>query len=115
GGNHFCMVTRELSQEEIHDAQEALEDIRRDGLPNYFDQQRFGSASGGEFMARHLVLGQFEEALRLTLTAAYKFDDAANKKVKAFLRTHWGDWKKCLNQSPKRERRGRQSRERKRP
>src|SRR5205814_3328578 len=73
------------------------------------------SVSSGEFVARHLVLGQFEEALRLALTAPYEFDSAVDKKQKAFLRTHWGDWKKCLNQSPERERRERQSRERKRP
>ncbi len=96
-----------MSEEEIRYAQEALEEVRRDGLPNYFDQQRFGSASGGEFMARHLVLGQFEEALRLALTAAYEFDDAANKKEKAFFQAHWGDWKKCLNHI--RERKGPES------
>ena len=109
-GNRFHMAIRDLSEEEIHYAQEALEEIRRHGLPNYFDQQRFGSASGGEFMARHLVLGQFEEALRLALTAPYEFDSAVDKKQKAFLRTHWGDWKKCLNQSPERQRRGSQAR-----
>src|SRR5260370_4138060 len=106
-GNRFCITVRDLSEEEIRYAQEALEEVRRDGLPNYFDQQRFGSASGGEFMARHLVLGQFEEALRLALTAAYEFDDAANKKEKAFFQAHWGDWKKCLNHI--RERKGPES------
>jgi tRNA pseudouridine13 synthase len=83
-------------------------------LPNYFDQQRFGSAGGGEFMARYLVRGEFEEALRLALTAPYEFDRAADKKEKAILLAHWGDWKKCLNQSPERERRGHQSPKRQR-
>jgi tRNA pseudouridine13 synthase len=113
-GNRFRIIVRDLSEEEIRYAQQALEEVRRDGLPNYFDQQRFGSVSGGEFMARHLVHGQFEEALRLALTAPYEFDDAGNKKEKAFLRTHWGDWKKCLNQSPEGNRRGHQSPERQR-
>jgi tRNA pseudouridine13 synthase len=113
-GNRFHITFRDLSEEEIRYARQALEEVRRDGLPNYFDQQRFGSVSGGEFVARHLVLGQFEEALRLALTAPYEFDDAANKKEKAFLRTHWGDWKKYLNQIRERERREGQSPERQR-
>src|SRR5207253_9704274 len=113
-GNRFRIIVRDLSEEQIRLAQQALEEVRRDALPNYLDEQRFGSASGGEFVARHLVLGQFEEALRLALTAPYEFDDAANKKEKAFLRAHWGDWKKCLNQSRERERPGSHSRKRKR-
>src|SRR5262249_724167 len=68
-GNRFHITVRDLSEEEVRYAQQALQEVRRDGLPNYFDQQRFGSASDGEFVARHLVLGQYEEALRLALTA----------------------------------------------
>jgi tRNA pseudouridine13 synthase len=111
-GNRFHLTIRDLSDEDIRHAEQALEEVRQDGLPNYFDQQRFGSAGSGEFMARHLVRGQFEEALRLALTAPYEFDRAADKKEKALLRAHWRDWKKCLNQSPERQRRGRQSRQR---
>jgi tRNA pseudouridine13 synthase len=103
-GNRFHIAVRDLTEEEIRYAQQAIEEIRRDGLPNYFDQQRFGSSGGGEFVARHLVLGQYEEALRLALAAPYEFDRAAGKKEKAFLRAHWGDWQKCLQQSPKRKR-----------
>jgi tRNA pseudouridine13 synthase len=103
-GNRFRITIHDLSQEDIHHAQKALDEVRRDGLPNYFDEQRFGSASDGEFVARYLVLGQFEEALRLALTASYEFDGTAEKKEKAFLRAHWGDWKKCLNQSRERKR-----------
>ena len=41
----------------------ALEAVRHDGVPNYFDDQRFSSVSGGEFMAKALALGDFEKAL----------------------------------------------------
>jgi tRNA pseudouridine13 synthase len=109
-GNRFRITIHDLSQEDIHHAQKALDEVRQDGVPNYFDEQRFGSVSDGEFMARYLVLGQFEEALRLALTAGYEFDGAAEKKEKAFLRTHWGDWKKCLNQSREHKRPGNQAR-----
>src|SRR5438552_9510974 len=113
-GNRFHITIRGLSEEEIRYAHEALEEVQRDGLPNYFDQQRFGSVSDGEFVARLLVQGRYEEGLRLALTAPYEFDRAPEKKQKAVLRAHWGDWKKCLNQSPERQQRGTQSPERER-
>jgi tRNA pseudouridine13 synthase len=45
-----------------------------------------------------MVLGQFEEALRLALTEPYEFDRAAEKREKALLRQHWGDWAACKAQ-----------------
>ena len=94
--NRFRIMIRDLSEEDIEHARQALQEVRRDGVPNYFDEQRFGSAAGGEFMARHLVHGRYEEALRLALTATYEFDRKDQKREKSFLRDHWGDWKKCL-------------------
>ena len=69
--------------------------IAVDGLPNYFDDQRFGSVAGEgeEFIGRLLVRGRFEEALRLALTAPYEFDRAPQRKEKKLLRERWGDWK----------------------
>ena len=42
-GNRFELVLRALDPEELGRATAALEDIPRVGLPNYFDDQRFGS------------------------------------------------------------------------
>src|SRR6516225_9740585 len=75
--NRFRITVRDLSEDEVSYAQQALEEVRRDGLPNYFHQQRFGSVSSGDFVAGHLVLGNLAEALRLALTAPYEFDRAA--------------------------------------
>lgn len=96
--NRFRITIHDLGQENVQQAQQAVEEVRRDGVPNYFDEQRFGSASSGEFIARHLVHGRYEEALRLALTTPYEFDRGAEKKEKAVLRAHWGEWKKCLTQ-----------------
>jgi tRNA pseudouridine13 synthase len=115
--NRFRITIHNLSQEDIQHAQQVVEEVRRDGVPNYFDEQRFGSVSEGEFVARHLVHGRYEEALRLALTAPYEFDRRDRKQEKVYLRTHWGDWKKCLDQSRERQRPESQiqSRERQRP
>jgi tRNA pseudouridine13 synthase len=95
--NRFRLTIRDLSPDDIQVAERALEEIRRDGIPNYFHEQRFGSVGQeGGFMARHLVHGRYEEALKLALTTPYEFDRGPEKKEKAALKTHWGDWKGCL-------------------
>ena len=68
--------------------------VAAEGVPNYFDDQRFGSVAGEgeEFIARLLVRGRFEDALRLALAAPYEYDRAPQKKEKALLVRHWGDW-----------------------
>ena len=45
-----------------------------------------------EFVAREMVLGRFENALKLALAAPYEFDRADPKREKHILRQHWGDW-----------------------
>jgi tRNA pseudouridine13 synthase len=39
-----------------------------------------------------MVLGNFEQALKLALAAPYEHDRAEAKKEKAILTAHWGDW-----------------------
>ncbi len=71
-------------------------------MPNYFDDQRFGSVSdSSHFVARHIILGEYEEALRLALAASYRYDRSAQKKEKAILRRCWGDWRACKEQLPR--------------
>jgi tRNA pseudouridine13 synthase len=94
--NRFDLVLRGLSDDEAAWAQAQLPEVARCGVPNYFDDQRFGSvADEGPFLAKSLVLGQYEEALQLALLAPYRFDRPAQKKEKAILKQHWGDWQRC--------------------
>jgi tRNA pseudouridine13 synthase len=94
--NRFHLTLRELSPQEVDTAGQVLPDLGRDGLPNYYDDQRFGSVDRqGEFVARLMVLGRYEDALRQALVAPYEFDSGSQKKEKAVLRKHWGDWKAC--------------------
>jgi tRNA pseudouridine13 synthase len=92
-GNHFVIALRDATAEQIESARAALDEVRRFGVPNYFDDQRFGSVSdGGPFMARALVLGDAEAALKVALTAPYRFDRTDAKREKSLLRQHWGNW-----------------------
>ncbi len=94
--NRFVLVLRDLKSDEADAALAALESVRLNGVPNYFDDQRFGSVSGGgEFVAKLMVLGRFEDALKEALTAPYDFDRLPQKREKATLLAHWGDWPAC--------------------
>ncbi len=92
-GNRFQLILRRLREADVAAAAIALEEVRACGVPNYFDDQRFGSvASGTGFMARHLLFGRYEDALRQILTAPYEHDRAPDKQEKALLRKLWGNW-----------------------
>jgi tRNA pseudouridine13 synthase len=112
--NRFRVTVRSLAAAEADRALAALDEVRADGVPNYFDDQRFGSVSsslsperrgvggeGEEFVARLLVLGRFEDALRLALAAPYEHDRAPQKEEKSLLRAHWGDWAALKEKLPR--------------
>lgn len=94
--NRFRITLRALHAEELPAAEQALAEVRVDGVPNYFDDQRFGSVGEGQgFVARSLVLGRYEEALWLALAQPYRYDRAPQKRDKEILREHWRDWAAC--------------------
>ena len=101
--NHFRLTLRDLSPDDRSALSTRLTLLEREGVPNYFDDQRFGSVAGegGEFIARLLVQGKFEEALRLALTAPYEYDRAAQKEEKRLVAEHWGDWQRLKDALPR--------------
>jgi tRNA pseudouridine13 synthase len=96
GGNRFRLTLRDLSTDDCRRLAASAEEVRSQGVPNYFDDQRFGSVAEGGFIARLVVLGQYENALRLALTGPCEHDRSAAKKEKAVLLRHWGNWQNCL-------------------
>ncbi|MCZ2343787.1 MAG: tRNA pseudouridine(13) synthase TruD [Bacteroidales bacterium] len=100
--NRFTITLRALSISAVRAALGRVDAIRTCGVPNYFDDQRFGSVSAeGQFVARHMVQGEFALALQLALTAPYAHDRADQKREKALLRQHWGDWVHLKAQLPR--------------
>jgi tRNA pseudouridine13 synthase len=101
-GNRFELVLRGLTDLEITGALQELEAIPSDCLPNYFDDQRFGSVGcTGEFIAHAWLLGEHERALKLALAEPNRFDRSAVKKQKAILRDHWGQWPEAKARLPR--------------
>ena len=100
--NHFTLTLRAMPRPELRSAEGRAESLTRIGVPNYFDDQRFGSVTpGGDFVARWLVRGDFEAALKLALTGAYEHDRAAQKREKAEIARLWGQWSLLKDRLPR--------------
>jgi tRNA pseudouridine13 synthase len=92
-GNRFHIVLRDMSDADIDRAQLEIPSLATDGLPNYFDDQRFGSVGhSGQFIGHAWLVGDHERALKLALAEANPFDRSGIKAQKAILRETWGQW-----------------------
>ena len=95
-GNSFEIVVRDLGPPELDRARRSLDPVREHGLPNYFDEQRFGNLRHGQgWIALALMHGQVEEALRRLLTRISDWDPPRQWDFKSAMYRHWGDWRTC--------------------
>lgn len=95
-GNRFALVLRDLSDAALAQALAAIPAVQSDGLPNYYDDQRFGSVGfSGEFIAQAWCAGNYERALWLALADPHPDDRADERRQKEILREHWGQWRAC--------------------
>lgn len=94
--NRFTITLRSVDREDAPGLARAAKDAARDGFPNYFDNQRFGSVGeSGEFIGRAWCRGDYERALWLAIAEANARDRAEEKADKAALRACWKDWKEA--------------------
>jgi len=100
--NRFRVVLRSLTTEEANEIRRTIAAVAEVGVPNYFDDQRFGSVGAdGRFIGRELVFGHYEEGLKMALAAPYEFDRADAKEEKRILLEHWNDWPTCKAKLPR--------------
>jgi tRNA pseudouridine13 synthase len=95
-GNRFLITLRDLRPRELLHVEESLPALQAGGVPNYYDQQRFGSARhGGGFMGKEIFLGRREQALRLYFQPSGQ-DRRKTRALKACVSENWGKWERCL-------------------
>lgn len=100
--NRFQIVLRHLSRQQAERFSQAATTVAATGLPNYFDDQRFGSlGKSGQFIALPWCLGDYERALWLALTDENLRDRPFEREEKLFLREHWGDWSASARRWPR--------------
>lgn len=101
-GNRFSLVLRDLSSQAAERAEKVALEIPTDGLPNYFDDQRFGSVGfDGGFIAEAWLKGDHERAFRLAMAEPNLSDRPGTKQEKAILRETWGDWVEAKKRLPR--------------
>ena len=95
--NYFEIKIRSLSRREIRKIEDEsnINFIKKYGFANYYGEQRFGSVKHAkEFIAKHLLRGDFESALKEYILSSKKGE------LKRFIEENWGDWKKILLKIP---------------
>ena len=104
--NRFHIVMRNLTAEPAERIVALRDTLARDGVPNYFDDQRFGSlGASGEFIAKPWCLGDYERALWLALAEHNPHDRPGDRAEKETIRELWGKWIECKAALPKSSRR----------
>jgi tRNA pseudouridine13 synthase len=95
--NRFEIVLRDLAPIEAERIESELPGVTDDGVPNYFDDQRFGSVGeSGDFIARPWCLGDYERALWLAIAESNEHDRGDVGTEKRVFRDQWGNWPNCL-------------------
>ena len=100
-GNRFSVVVRDLAEEDVPGLAEALPRLEAEGLPNYFDEQRFGSISAKGFIGKAILLRDAEQVVRFYLEEPMRGDPADVREFKVLVKTHWGQWGFLLHQAPR--------------
>jgi tRNA pseudouridine13 synthase len=100
-GNRFSVVARDLAEEDVPVLTEVLPKLEAEGLPNYFDEQRFGSISAKGFIGKAILLRDAEQVVRFYLEEPMLGDPADVREFKVLVKSHWGQWGFLLHQAPR--------------
>lgn len=93
GANRFVITVRDLTPVEVRRAEHVLPRLAEQGLPNYFDQQRFGSVGeSGEFVARAWCVGDWQRAVWLAVADPNPHDRPRQQAERRLWAEHWGQW-----------------------
>ena len=93
--NRFSVTVRALESADLGSLNLSASEVNRLGVVNYFDSQRFGSLKHGQgFIAKDLIRGDFEAALKNYLAKPSPLDRSEDAKVKQFWKENWGNFSK---------------------
>lgn len=94
--NAFRLVLREIgSMGEARRICEKAGEVSLRGMPNYYDDQRFGAQRNTlDFFAEKLLRGDPSGALKLYFTEIHPEAPQRVQRRSAFISRHWGDWRK---------------------
>ncbi len=92
-GNEFIITVRDVSVAEIELAEKTIDKLKKFGLINYFDDQRFGSVRhGNEFIAKCLIEKKYEKACKIFMTATSSADRSRDRRRRKDIDANWNDF-----------------------
>jgi len=95
-GNKFEVVIRDFKVEEEAFNRE-VQQVKNFGIPNYFDEQRFGSVKTSKsFAVKEIIKGNYEKALYLMLAEGSPVDIEKTRKLRECLKKNWRHFETCL-------------------
>ena len=68
-GNKFIITLRDLDEEEINIIKQTIPIIEKEGVLNYFDEQRFGYAGNSHIIGKYVLQNNLELAVKEILTS----------------------------------------------
>lgn len=99
-GNRYTLTLRDLDAQQAAAIAPLVQTLGEKGLPNYFDDQRFGSFSTHGFIGKAILMRDAERAVWLYLAGPMAGDRREIRNFKRLVRTHWGQWGYLLHQAP---------------
>ncbi|MBN2330189.1 MAG: tRNA pseudouridine(13) synthase TruD [Candidatus Aenigmarchaeota archaeon] len=82
-GNRFRITVRNVEPDEMDWVKRSLGDMKREGMVNYFGEQRFGSCRHvDDEVGKHIILGEFKEAVMSFLTVTSDSEPAATREAR---------------------------------
>ncbi len=90
-GNSFEVVVRDLNSEEIDKVKEKVELIKKQGVPNFFDSQRFGYAGNSHIVGKYILQNKINLAVKEILTSLPPKYQENHKEFVDLVLKHWED------------------------
>lgn len=80
--NKFTLTIRDLDTKHLENIDEKIKFVKENGVPNYFDSQRFGSTINGIFIAKFLIKEDYEGALKNYFLTQFNNINPGSKIIK---------------------------------
>jgi tRNA pseudouridine13 synthase len=99
--NCFNIVVRDMTKKDATKLAEVLPRMEQFGLPNYFDDQRFGSLTKDGFIGKEILKRDAERVVHMYLAEPMAGDPQEIREFKQLVESHWGQWGYLLHQAPR--------------
>ncbi|VVB75268.1 putative tRNA pseudouridine synthase D [Candidatus Tiddalikarchaeum anstoanum] len=100
--NNFIITVRDYECKNVKSVIEHFIETAKQGLPNYFGEQRFGlQRPNNHLVGKYILKEDFDNALKQLLAVTTPMEGEESGKVRKFLFEHWGSWKEALEIFPK--------------